>query len=195
MEQQAAPDHPIRLVNNDDLQRSRLTVFFRLLLAIPHMIWLALWGLAVYIAGFIGWLIALFTGRLPDAFHDFIAAYTRYFTHVYAYWHLLADPFPSFSGSAAYPVDLEVGPPEEQSRLTILFRLLLAIPAFLLAYVFRSLMSVLAFIGWFYALATGRMSEGIENLGNFALRYESQTLGYAFLLTGKYPSLSGGPSA
>ena len=195
MEQQPTPDHPIRLVNNDDLQRSRLTVFFRLLLAIPHMIWLALWGIAVYIAGFIGWLIALFTGRLPDAFHEFIAAYTRYFTHVYAYWHLLADPFPSFSGSAAYPVDLEVGPPEDQSRLTIFFRLLLAIPAFLLAYVFRSLMSVLAFIGWFYALATGRMSEGIENLGNFALRYESQTLGYAFLLTGKYPSLSGGPSA
>ena len=159
------------------------------------MIWLTLWGLAVYIAGFIGWLIALFTGRLPDAIHDFIAAYTRYFTHVYAYWHLLADPFPSFSGGAAYPVDLEVGPPEEQSRVTIFFRLLLAIPAFLLAYVFRSLMSVLAFIGWFYALATGRMSEGIENLGNFALRYESQTLGYAFLLTGKYPSLSGGPSA
>ena len=56
-------------------------------------------------------------------------------------------------------------------------------------------MSALALIGWFYALATGRMSEGIENLGNFALRYESQTLGYTFLLTGKYPSLSGGPAA
>jgi len=57
------------------------------------------------------------------------------------------------------------------------------------------LIGVLAFIGWFYALATGRMSEGIENLGNFAVRYESQTLGYSLLLTDRYPSLSGGPSA
>jgi len=195
MEPQAAATHPIRLVNNDDLRRSRLTVFFRLLLAIPHVVWLALWGIAVYIAAFLGWVIALFTGQLPDAFHNFIASYARYFTHVYAYWHLLADPFPSFSGSAAYSVDLEVGPPEPQSRLTIFFRFLLAIPAFILAYVFRALMSALALIGWFYALATGRMSEGIENLGNFALRYESQTLGYTFLLTGKYPSLSGGPAA
>ena len=73
--------------------------------------------------------------------------------------------------------------------------MLLAIPAFLLAYVFRVLIGVLAFIGWFYALATGRMSEGIENLGNFAVRYESQTLGYSLLLTDRYPSLSGGPSA
>src|SRR5438105_9580567 len=195
MQQQAAADHPIQLVNNDDLRRTRLTVFFRLILTIPHWIWLALWSIAVYLAAFIGWVIAVFTGRLPDAFHDFIAGYTRYFTHVYAYWHLLADPFPSFSGGSAYPVDLEVGPPDVQSRLTVFFRFLLAIPAFLLAYVFRSLMSVLAFIGWFYALATGRMSEGIENLGNFALRYESQTLGYAFLVTGKYPSLGGGPTA
>jgi Domain of unknown function (DUF4389) len=195
MESQAAATHPIRLVNNDDLRRSRLTVFFRLLLAIPHMIWLSLWGIAVYIAGVVGWLIGMFTGELPEALHDFIASYARYFTHVYAYWHLLADPFPSFSGSAAYPVDLEVGPPEPQSRLTIFFRFLLAIPAFILAYVFRALMSALALIGWFYALATGRMSEGIENLGNFALRYESQTFAYTFLLTGKYPSLSGGPTA
>ena len=195
MEQRAAFDHPIQLVNEDDLQRSRLTVFFRLLLAIPHAIWLAIWGIAVYIAAVIGWLIGIFTGRLPDAFHDFIASYARYFTHGYAYWHLLAEPFPSFSGTAAYPVDVRIAPAAAQSRLTIFFRFLLAIPAFLLAYVFRALMSVLAFIGWFYALATGRMSEGIENLGNYALRYETQTFGYAFLLTDRYPSLSGGPSA
>ena len=30
--------HPIRLVVTDDLKRSRLTVFFRLLLVIPHAI-------------------------------------------------------------------------------------------------------------------------------------------------------------
>ncbi len=35
--------HPIRLVVADDLRRSRLTVFFRLLLAIPHLIWLTIW--------------------------------------------------------------------------------------------------------------------------------------------------------
>ena len=195
MEQHALASHPIRLVNNDDLRRSRLTVFFRLLLAIPHVIWLGLWGFVVYVVAVLGWLIALFTGRLPDGFHNFIASYTRYFTHAYAYWHLLADPFPSFSGSAAYPVDLEIAPPEKQNRLTIFFRILLAIPAFLLAYVFRFLISMLAFVGWFYALATGRMSGGIENLGNYALRYESQTLGYSLLLTEKYPSLSGAPTA
>src|SRR5207244_7323778 len=34
--------YPVRLVVTDDLRRTRLTVFFRLLLAIPHFIWLSL---------------------------------------------------------------------------------------------------------------------------------------------------------
>ena len=35
MEQFQAREHPVRLVNNDELRRSRVTVFFRLLLALP----------------------------------------------------------------------------------------------------------------------------------------------------------------
>ena len=195
MEQLQARSHPIRLVNNDDLQRSRVTVFFRLLLAIPHFIWLALWGVAATIAAFIAWLIALFTGRVPDGLHDFLARYTRYATHVYAYYHLLSDPFPGFAGNPGYAVDLEIDPPQTQSRLTVLLRLLLALPALLIAYVLRGLMAVLAFVGWFYALFTGRMSDGIETLGNYALRYEAQTWAYALLVTERYPSLSGAPAA
>ena len=37
--------HPVQVVVEDDLQRSRLTVFFRLLLAIPHFIWFVLWSI------------------------------------------------------------------------------------------------------------------------------------------------------
>jgi hypothetical protein len=193
---QAVETHPIRLINNDDLQRNRLTVFFRLILAIPHFIWLTLWFLVVYIAGIVFWLIALVAGRLPDGLHTFLGRLTRYSTHVYAYISLFADPFPQFMGTeGSYPIDLQIDPPQPQGRLGIFFRFFLAIPAFLLAYVLRLLINVLAFVGWFYALFTGRMSEGIENLGTFALRYEAQTLAYAFLLTNRYPSLGGAPAA
>jgi ABC-type multidrug transport system fused ATPase/permease subunit len=192
----AVDTHPIRLVNNDDLKRNRLTVFFRLILAIPHFIWLTVWLFVLYIAGFFFWLIALFAGRLPDGIHNFVGRFTRYSTHVYAYSSLLADPFPGFTGAeASYPIDLQIDPPQQQNRLGIFFRFLLAIPAFILAYILRILMNVLAFVGWFYALFTGRMSEGIESLGTYALRYEAQTFAYAFLLTGKYPSLGGAPTA
>ena len=54
--------HPIRMVVEDDLARSRLTVFFRLLLAIPHLIWLTLWGIAIFLAAILSWFIVLILG-------------------------------------------------------------------------------------------------------------------------------------
>jgi ABC-type multidrug transport system fused ATPase/permease subunit len=187
--------HPIGLIVTDDLQRNRLTVFFRLLLAIPHFILVLLWGIVAELAVLVAWFAALFTGRVPDGLHNFIASWLRYSTRVTAYVFLLADPFPPFGGGGSYPIDVRIDPAAPQSRLTVFFRLLLAIPALLLTYVFRAVNQIVALLGWFYALATGRMNEGMRNISAWLLRYETQTWGYAFLLTGRYPSLAGAPTA
>ena len=187
--------HPIGLIVEDDLKRTRLTVFFRLLLAIPQLIWIALWGILVYIAVLVAWFAALFTGRVPDGLHEFIARYLRALTHVSSYLFLLADPWPPFGGvEGSYPVDVRVAPAAPQSRLTVFFRLILAIPALLLVYVFRLVNQIIAFIGWFYCLATGHMHQGMRDISAWLLRYEVQTYGYIFLLTGEYPSFMGVPS-
>jgi hypothetical protein len=182
--------HPIHLVVTDDLQRNRLTVFFRLLLAIPHFLWLALWGIAVWFAVLAAWVVGIFTGRVPEGLHGFIASYLRYLTHVYAYAALAADPFPAFTGSAGYPVDVEIAPAEKQSRLTIFFRLLLAIPAFIVLWVLGYVGQIVAFLGWFYALFAGNLHVGLRDVLAYWLRYNAQVYGYACLLTQRYPSFS-----
>jgi len=190
----APPDerlrHPIRLVVTDDLRRSRLTVFFRLLLVIPHMVWLALWGIAVTLAVIVAWFAALFSGRVPDGLHEFIAAYTRYATHVYAYLWIAADPYPGFGGAPGYPIDLEIAGPAQQGRLTVFFRIVLAIPALIVVNVLQNVAFVIAVLAWFYALFTGGMNEGMRNLLAYCLRYQAQTYGYVGLLTPRYPSFS-----
>ena len=188
-------DHPIGLIVDDDLRRNRLTVFFRLLLAIPQSIWISIWSIAVAFTVLFAWLAALFTGRVPDGLHSFNARFLRAATHLYAYVLLLADPWPPFGGSSSYPVDLRVDPPAPQNRLTVLFRIVLAIPALILCYVFRIVNQLVAFLGWFYALFTGRMHEGMRDVSAWMLRYELQSYGYVMLLTGTYPTLSGGPTA
>jgi hypothetical protein len=189
-------DHPIGLVVDDDLRRNRVTVFFRLLLAIPLAVWLAIWGIAAYIVWIIAWFAALIVGRVPDGLHGFLARYARATTHLYAYVLLLADPWPPFTGEAgSYPVDLRVEPAQPQSRLTVFFRILLAIPALLLSYVFRLVNQLVAFLGWFYCLATGRMHPGMRDISAWMFKYEAQTYCYVALLTGRYPSFSGGPTA
>ena len=187
-------DHPVRLIVTDDLRRTRLTVFFRLLLAIPHLIWTVLWGIVAGLATLVNWFAVLFTGRSPQGIHDFLVGYLRYRTHVIAYTSLLADPFPSFSGAAGYPVDLEVDPPAEQGRLGVFFRLILAIPAYMIAQILTYLLQLLAFFGWIVALFTGTMPQGMRDLGAYCLRYDQQSQAYLMVLTSRYPSLSA-PSA
>ena len=182
------PEHPVRIVVADDLERSRLTVVFRLLLAIPHFVWIALWSIAVFFAALVAWVVALATGRVPSSLHRFLAAYVRYATHLGAFLYLVGRRFPGFTGQAgSYGIDVEIADRERQSRWKTLFRLFLAIPALILSSALGSVLLVLAVLGWFYALATGRMPEGLRNLGAACLRYSAQTYAYFLLLTDRYP--------
>lgn len=192
----AAEAHPVRLVVGGDLRRTRLTVFFRPLLAIPYLVWAALWGVAAVVAAIVSWFAILLSGRAPDGLHEFLARYVRFVTQMDAFLYLVADPFPGFLGEAgSYPVDVEIDPPAEQGRWAVASRIVLAIPALLITNVLQSVLQVIALIGWFYALATGRMSVGMRNLSAYCLRYQAQTSAYAFLLTSRYPGLNPGPIA
>lgn len=185
------PGHPVRLVVTDDLDRPRLTVLFRLFLAIPHFVWWFLWANLVVFAAFAAWVCALAVGRVPRPLHRFLAAFVRYSTHLFAFVHLIGRRFPGFTGRAgAYGIDLEIDPPERQSRWKTLFRWILAVPALILASALGSVAFVIALLAWWYALVTARMPEGMRNLGASCLRYSAQTYAYALLVTGAYPHAS-----
>jgi hypothetical protein len=190
-----APDHPVRLVVTDDLLRNRLTVFFRLILAIPHLIWFTLWTIAALFAGIANWAVTLIKGTSPAGLHNFLAAYVRYSTHVTAYLYLVADPFPSFSGKPGYPIDVEVDPPQPQNRWKTAFRIILVIPAAILNQVLQYVVQIIGFLGWFVCLALGRMPQGMRDLSAYCLRFQAQTYAYMAVLTDRYPSLSSGPPA
>jgi Domain of unknown function (DUF4389) len=183
-----APDHPIRISEDEDLRRSRLTVFFRLLLFLPHYVWLALWGIAVLFTVIANWFVTLFAGRPADSLHRFNGAYLRYLTHVYAYLFLVSNPFPGFLGKpGTYPVDLQIAPRERQNRWKTGFRIILAVPAGFVAGGLGGALIFVAIFGWFTGLFLGRMPLGLRNLGVFCLRYHAQASGYVWLLTDRYP--------
>jgi hypothetical protein len=182
------PAHPVRIEVREGLERSRLTVFFRLLLAVPHLVWLGLWGVLALLAAIAGWLAALATGRLPEPLHRFLAAYVRYASHVYAFASVVGGPFPGFVGAAgSYPVEAEIDPPASQGRLGVAFRLVLALPALVVASAYGGVLVVVAVLCWFAALVTGRVPPGLRDLGAVCIRYDAQTLAYLCLLTSRYP--------
>ena len=188
--QWSLPPHPVTLRVDDDGKRSRLTVFFRLLLALPHFVWLTLWGVAAILAALANGIYALVRGRSAAPLHRFLAAYVGYSAHVTAFAALVANPFPGFTGEPGYPLDVSIGAAERQSRWVTLFRTFLVLPALIVAGGLSSALAAVAFLGWFVSLATGRMPEGLRNLGAVAVRYLAQTNAYWFIVTDDYPYAS-----
>ena len=185
--------YPARLVGGEALERSRLTVFFRTFLLIPHVIVLAFYGIGALVVAIIAWFAALFTGRVPDGMHNFIAGYLRYYARVLAFGTILAGPFPPFGAGGSYPVELEIDPPVEQNRLTVLFRIFLAIPCILVLYVLQNLLYLVAIGNWFVALFLGRVPPGLETLGMFCLRFLVRTHSYILLVNPRYPAFAETP--
>jgi 2-(1,2-epoxy-1,2-dihydrophenyl)acetyl-CoA isomerase len=182
--------HPIRLVVTDDLKRWRLTVAFRWLLALPHILVLGLWQYLALPVVFVNWLISLAKGRPSSGVHAWTSRLVRYQVHVYAYLFFVADPYPSFRGWPGYPVDLVLPPPGPQARWKTALRLVLVIPAYVFAVVLSYVMYVVAFLGGIFALATGRYPRGMRDLTAYWLRYQAQTWGYLLLVTDRYPTLA-----
>lgn len=187
------PLHPVHVVGDaHDLRRSRLTVFFRLPLLIPHLVWLYLWSIAAWVGVIINWFATLATGRPPGWLHRFLSRYVRYTLHLYAFGSLAANPFPGFTGApGTYPLDLVLpDEPQHQSRWKTLFRLFLVIPVWIVVLPLFYALWVCAVFTWFVALATGAAPWGLRNLSAYSLRYAAQGNAYFYLLTDRYPHAS-----
>jgi hypothetical protein len=171
-------------------RRSRLTTFFRPILAIPLIIWLAIYGIGATIAIFIAWFAIVFTARYPRALYDFVEGYNRYFARATAYAALVCDPYPSFLGEddPAYPVRMHFqGPLDPYDRLKTLFRIIIAIPIVILRYVIHLLLEITAVAAWFVIVFSGKLPRGLFDVMVLANSYTARSDAYLYLLTETYP--------
>jgi len=77
--------------------RNRVTTGFRLILAIPHLVVLAVLGIAAWVVVVIAFFAVLFTGQWPTGMRDFVLGVGRWSVRVGAYTLLLTDEYPPFS--------------------------------------------------------------------------------------------------
>jgi hypothetical protein len=77
--------------------RNRLTVAFRLILAIPHLLVLGALFVAAFVVSVVGFFAVLFTGRWPLGARQFVLNVARWSLRVQSYLLLLHDEYPPFS--------------------------------------------------------------------------------------------------
>jgi Domain of unknown function (DUF4389) len=188
--------------------RNRLTVGLRLLLAIPHLILVGglgfgatrqtgndavnfggetglLGAVAVFLA-IVSWFTLVFAAGHFPGIRQFTAFYLRWRVRALAYVMLLADLYPPF-GDGAYPASLTIADPAARDRLSIGFRLLLAIPHFIVLTFLVLAWWITAVIAWLLILFTGAYPAGLFDFGVGVLRWFIRVEAYLLLMIDEYP--------
>lgn len=189
----STPAYPFGLEVDDAAPQSRLTVFFRVLMVIPHFLILYLLNAAVSVVTLIAWFAILFTGKYPEGLMSFSIGAQHWQTRVLGYYLLLTGTYPPFAmgEDKAYPVRFfGQGQVEGRNRLTVFFRYFMVIPHIIvLMFVFIALYVILI-LSWLIALVTGSVPAGMHNFMVGTLRWITRLGAYQNLLTDEYPPFS-----
>lgn len=193
--------------------RNRVTTFFRFFLALPHIIlvgapvayvagidWTTDSGLewetggsgglvsvVVFFVACISWLSIVLTARHPDWAWRLGAWYLRWRVRAVAYMTLLRDEYPPF-GDGDYPADFRIQPPAgPRNRLTVFFRILLALPHLLVLSLLGVAWSFTTAVAWLMILLTGRYPEPLYGFALGVLAWTTRVEAYLLLLRDEYP--------
>jgi hypothetical protein len=165
------------------------------LLAIPHFLILSPLRTLSQFCAVISWVAILFTGRIPAGLADAQSMYLRYTLRTWSFAGFLREEYPPFSFSptprdpgddprALVAVEPDLG---ERNRVTAFFRIILAIPHLLLVILLQVALLVVAIIGFFAVLFTGRWPVALREFALGVARWWLRVQAYVLLLTDEYP--------
>lgn len=193
MSMQAA--YPLEMGIDSPLEIDRWRVL-QGILAIPHFIVFYVLNIVAAVIEFIMLFTTIFTANVPENMFAFRVFVMRYQWRVMSYALFMTDQYPAFefSGPAAdpggFPATLSATPPESLSRWMWIFKFLLAIPHFIALVVLFIGAYIVAVIGWFAVLITGKWPEGMRNYLVGVIRWGMRVNMYLTFMTDMYPPFS-----
>jgi hypothetical protein len=182
---------PVRLEIPRPDRQSRLLIFVKFFLAIPHLLILYALSAVLSIVTFVAWFAILFTKKYPDGLFKFAVGAQRWTNNVSAYLFLLRDEYPPFSMDAGrYPVAFDISYPDELSRWMIFIKWLLVLPNAIVLVVLLLCAYVTTTIAWFAILFTGTYPESLFKFAVGVMRWQARVNAYTNLMTDQYPPFS-----
>lgn len=193
--------------------RDRVTTLFRIILAIPHIILVGgatlgttlgsgssstlslggeagLLGAVAYFLAIVSWVTILLAGEHILGIRQFTMFFLRWRVRAIAYLMLLEDAYPPF-GDGQYPTSVDVvDPVGPRDRVTVAFRLILAIPHFIVLCFVMIGWCITTMVAWFLILFTGEYPAGLYEFGLGSFRWLIRLEAYLLLLVDEYPPFS-----
>lgn len=172
----------------EPVTHSRLTVIFRIFMVFPLLVLAYFVGIAVQVVTIVSWFSALFTKRIPEGIHQFVAGYLKVQANLAAYTFLVTAKWPSFTLSPTETDQVKVFVAQgDLNRGAVFFRIILGLPALMLNIVLFFGSWVVHFIMWITAIITGHTPRGMHQAAAAIIRFQTRTSAYLFLLTPEQP--------
>jgi uncharacterized integral membrane protein len=172
----------------DPPRQARWTILLRGILAIPLFLVLFVIQIAASIVAFVSWFAALFTGRVPDSFQEFLTGFLRLYANVYAYCYFLTPHWPgiAFSSKPNEQVTLAIDH-VRLNRAAVFFRYILLFPATVVNDFLT--LGVIPFVAimWLWGLIAGREPRALHQALALVLRYQIRLQAYSLLATPTQP--------
>jgi hypothetical protein len=183
-------------------ERNRVTAFFRIILAVPALIFVSSFAPS---ASFSDNSLAIFAGvlTLPAAlaivvrqvYPSYVLAFNEAVlslqTRVDVYLVLLTDEYPSIEENDIVSVTFPEVDAKQLNRWLPLIKWLLALPLYFAGLVYLIYAALLTLLGWFSILFTEKYPEVCAEGIVGTIAYWNRVAGYAFLLvTDEYPTFS-----
>lgn len=183
-------------------ERNRLTAFFRIILVVPAFIFVASFSptsafsddaMSIY-AGLLA-LPAALAIIVRQVYPSYVLAFNDALlslqTRVDAYLLLLTDEYPSIEENDVVSVTFPEVDAKQLNRWLPLVKWLLAVPLYLVGFVYVIYAAILTVIAWFSVLFTGNYPEFCAEGVVGTIAYWNRVAGYALLLvTDEYPTFS-----
>ena len=167
-------------------RQNRWKVAFRLVLAIPLLLWFFLLSIAAGFLIVIGWFTSLILGRLPHSFVRPLSDYIVFVTRMYSYVYLMNDAYPPFSDKRDFGVNLVI-PSSKVRRSAVLFRIILIIPVAIVSALVAIGVEIASIFIWLIVLVKGEMPLPLFGALAAVLRYQARFYAYYMMITSKYP--------
>ncbi len=185
-----ATDYPAQFDVQYTETRNRLTVLFRLILAIPVVILVSLVASAMSSLSFAIALMLLFRKRYPRPWFDWYLYTQQLSNRTNAYLLLLVDEYPSTTDQQRVTTEAQLDE-AALNRWLPLVKWLLAVPHYIVLALLVVAVSVVLVIAWLIVLVTGRFPRGMFEFVVGVFRWGWRVQAYAVLLsTDRYPPFS-----
>lgn len=169
-------------------ERSRLSTLFRLILVIPHSVISNAWNYLVQVLTFFQWFVIIITGGRNEQMWKLQNAWLGYAARVSSYEGLMFDKWPNIGAEPnGEPTSYSFQYEKSASRLSNFFRMILVIPALIIAMLVLIVGLLATVVSWFAILITGKHPKGLFDSLLKVHRYMVDLNAYVMLMTDDYP--------